>query len=174
MCHKLNYNHHIWIWGARRNVKDRTWRWVRKYASCNWVNPTLKCKSNVLKTFAQFEKNVLFKIYKIAVGLFKGIKKSPLKKAMWKIISKTELPVGWKIVFKSLIVPNKEGFQIRKADMQIWPQGDGWVTELKSYLLINHVKSLLCFLLDNQRIYTTGGASLRYCLPLRRPAGWRR
>lgn len=37
--------------------------------------------------------------------------------------------------------------------MQIWPQGDGCVTELKSHLLINHVKSLLCFLLDNQRIY---------------------
>ncbi len=37
--------------------------------------------------------------------------------------------------------------------MQIWPQGDGQVTELKSHLLINHVKSLLCSLLDNQRIY---------------------
>lgn len=37
--------------------------------------------------------------------------------------------------------------------MQIWPQGDGSVTELKSHFLINHVKSLFCCLLNNQRIY---------------------
>lgn len=62
-----------------------------------------------------------------------------------------------------------------KADMQIWPQGDGWVTELKSHLLINHVKSLLCFLLDNQRIYMPSVVHYKDSVCLRgKPAGWRR
>lgn len=86
--------------------------------------------------------------------------------------SQTEPPLIQKFVFRSLILPNKEDFQIKTADLQIWLQGDGWVTELKSHLLINHVKRLYCSLLDNRRIYICQVWCIRGVLCASGEASW--